>query len=96
ASGAKAVPLRSARQGASESRASGRLFASCAAAELAPDTNKGIIRSRCRLEELPGPTRRCLTSMRSLIVRGTKEELRDELLFYFIISNTTIWDFAEF
>ncbi|CAN0847899.1 hypothetical protein LINGRAHAP2_LOCUS5229, partial [Linum grandiflorum] len=57
---------------------------------------RGIIRSRCRLEELPGPTRRCLTSMRSLIVRGTKEELRDELLFYFIISNTTIWDFAEF
>ncbi|CAN0904949.1 hypothetical protein LINGRAHAP2_LOCUS23389 [Linum grandiflorum] len=53
-------------------------------------------RSRCRIEELPGTTRRGLTSMRSLIARGTKKELRDELLFYFIISNATIWDFAQF
>ncbi|CAN0858292.1 hypothetical protein LINGRAHAP2_LOCUS7172 [Linum grandiflorum] len=38
ASGANAVPLGSTRQGANESRVSGRLFASRAVAEIAPDT----------------------------------------------------------
>ncbi|CAN0917051.1 Zinc finger BED domain-containing protein RICESLEEPER 1 [Linum grandiflorum] len=55
-----------------------------------------IIRSRCRLEELPEPTRRGLTSMRSLIIRGTKKELRDELFFYLIIFGCHYSNFAEF